>query len=276
MITPERAEARSGVITRSTGQAETENTVRDRYAVRKEEGAMTGTTEIPPPPWRRSRKDARRRRPLSQELIVDTSMRILDAEGLDALSMRRVALELRTGPASLYAHVANKDELLELMIDRVIGEIEIPPPEPARWQEQIMEAAQASHRAWTGHPGIARAALANIPVGPNSLRFGEAMLAILRAGGVPDQPAAWFLDRLSLYVLADAFEESLHRERGRRTPEDAEDHLAQIRAYYSSLPPDRFPTIMSMVEPLMSGDGADRLDFGVELMVRGLASYTGR
>jgi AcrR family transcriptional regulator len=234
---------------------------------------VTGTTEIPPPPWRRPKKRARQRRPLSQELIVDTAMRILDAEGLDALSMRRVALDLRTGPASLYAHVANKDELLELMIDRVVGEMEMPAPEPGRWQEQIIESALAAHRVWTAHPGIARAALANVPVGPNSLRYSEALLAILRAGGVPDQQAGWFIDRLSLYVLADAFEESLHRERGRQTEEDARAYFEQIRAYFESLPPDRFPNITSMVEPLMAGGGDERLRFGLELMVRGLASY---
>ncbi len=235
---------------------------------------MTGTTEIPPPPWRRPRKDARQRRPLSRELIVDTAMRILDAEGLDALSMRRVAVELNTGPASLYAHVANKDELLELMVDRVVGEIELPAPERGRWREQVMEAAVAAHGVWTRHPGIARAALANIPVGPNSLRFAEALLAILRSGGVPDQQAAWFLDRLALYILADAFEESLHRERGRATQANAEEYIAQVAAYYRSLPPERFPVITSMVDPLMTGGGERRLRFGVELMVRGLASYT--
>lgn len=235
---------------------------------------MTDTTEIPPPPWRRPKKPARRRRPLSQELIVDTAMRILDAEGIDALSMRRVALDLRTGPASLYAHVASKDELLELMIDRVIGEMEMPEPDPAHWQEQIVESAMAAHRVWSRHPGIARAALANIPVGPNSLRYSEATLAILRAGGVPAQPAGWFLDRLSLYVLADAFEESLHRERGRHTEEDAREYYEQISAYYHSLPADRFPVIASMVGELVGGGGDERLRFGLELMVRGLATYT--
>jgi AcrR family transcriptional regulator len=234
---------------------------------------VTGTTEIPPPPWRRPKKATRQRRPLSQELIVDTAMRVLDAEGLDALSMRRIALDLRTGPASLYAHVANKDELLELMIDRIIGEMEMPAPDPAQWQEQIVESAMAAHRVWAKHPGIARAALANIPVGPNSLRYSEALLAILRAGGVPDQQAGWFLDRVSLYVLADAFEESLHRERGRRTEEDARGYFEQIRAYFESLPPDRFPVITSMVGALIEGDGDERLRFGLELMVRGLASY---
>jgi AcrR family transcriptional regulator len=234
---------------------------------------VTGTTEIPPPPWRRPKKTARQRRPLSQELIVDTAMRVLDAEGFDALSMRRVALDLRTGPASLYAHVANKDELLELMIDRIIGEMEMPTPDPARWQEQIVESAIAAHDVWTRHPGIARAALANIPVGPNSLRYSEALLAILRAGRVPDQQAGWFVDRVSLYVLADAFEASLHQEHGRRTEEDARAYFEQIRAYFESLPPDRFPVITSMVGALIGGGGDERLRFGLELMVRGLASY---
>lgn len=234
---------------------------------------MTEPAEIPPPQWRRPEKPVRRRRPLSQELIVDTAMRVLDAEGLDALSMRRVALDLRTGPASLYAHVASKDELLELMVDRVVGEMEIPVPDPARWQEQIVESAIAAHRVWARHPGIARAALANLPVGPNSLRYSEATLAILRAGGVPAQQAGWFIDRLSLYVLADAFEESLHRERGRHTEEDAQEYHEQIRAYFHGLPPDRFPVITSMVGELLGGGCDERLRFGLDLLVRGLASY---
>jgi AcrR family transcriptional regulator len=237
---------------------------------------MTGTAEIPPPPWRRPRRETPPRRPLSRELIVDTAMRILDAEGFEALSMRRVAMELRTGPASLYAHVKSKDELLELMIDLVVGEIEMPDPDPGRWQQQITESARSAHQVWARHPGIAQAALANIPIGPNSLRFREATLAILRAGGVPDQPAAWFLDRLALYVLADAFEESRQRERGRRTVKAAQEHVGRIRDCYAGLPPDRFPMITSMVDALLGGSGDDRLDFGLDLMIRGLVSYTGR
>jgi hypothetical protein len=169
--------------------------------------------------------------------------------------------------------VANKDELLELMIDRVLSELEIPEPDPDRWQEQIIESGIATHAVWARHPGIARAALANIPVGPNSLHFAEGVLAILRAGGVPDQQAGWFIDRMTLYLLADAFEASLHRERGRASEEDAREYWEQIRAYFHSLPPDRFPVITSMVGELVAGGGDERLRFGLELMVRGLASY---
>jgi AcrR family transcriptional regulator len=229
---------------------------------------------MPTPPWRTPAKSRPARTPLHRDQIVDVALRIVTAEGIDAVSMRRIAQELGTGQSSLYAHVANKDELLELMIDRVIGEMEMPVPDPDRWQEQIVESALAAHRVWTRHPGIARAALANIPVGPNSLDYSEAMLAILRAGGVPDRQAGWFIDRLSLYVLADAFEESLHRERGRETEEDAKEYFEQIRGYFESLPPDRFPVITSMLDELMGGGGDERLRFGLELMVRGLASYT--
>src|SRR5204863_5512530 len=84
--------------------------------------------EVPPPPWQRvPRREARRRRdPLTSEMIVAAALRILDAEGLDGLNMRRVGEELNTGAASLYWHVGSKDGLLDLLFDEVIGEQEVP------------------------------------------------------------------------------------------------------------------------------------------------------
>src|SRR4051812_33822069 len=87
-----------------------------RMAVEQDRAA---DAEVPAPPWRKRRKVAPPRQPLSQDLIIDTALRVLRAEGLDAVSMRRVAQELDTGPASLYAHESNKEELLELMLDRI-------------------------------------------------------------------------------------------------------------------------------------------------------------
>lgn len=236
-------------------------------------GVGTPETEIPPPPWRRRRRTVPARRPLSQELIVEAALHVLDAEGFDALSMRRLAGELGTGPASLYAYVSNKDELLELLVDRVAGEIVVPEPDPRRWREQIKEVARESRRVWTEHSGIARAAMASVPVGPNSLRLSEGLLAILRAGGVPDQAAAWMLDALGLYLNADAFEASLHAERGRRSAEAAAAYYAQIHDYYAGLPPERFPNITSMVGALMAGSDDERFEFTIDLMVRGLESH---
>src|SRR3954451_8147897 len=97
------------------------------------------SSELPEPPRRRSRvaRPERAREPLSRERIVDATFRIVDAGGLDAVSMRSVADALGTGPASLYAHVSGKEELLSLLIERLAGEMRLPEPDADRWQEQI-------------------------------------------------------------------------------------------------------------------------------------------
>jgi AcrR family transcriptional regulator len=228
--------------------------------------------EVPAPPWRKRRKAAPPRKPLSQDLLIDTALGVLRAEGLDAVSMRRVAQELDTGPASLYAHVSNKEELLELMLDRVAAEIRLPEPDPARWQEQIKEIAREMRRVWTAYSDISRFSLGNIPTGANQLAVAETMLGLMRAGGVPDQVAAWFVDRMALYVDADAFEGSMYVSRIKEGW-DPETYFAQIRDYFAGLPAARFPTIVSMVDTLMSGGDEERFEFGLDVIVRGLASY---
>ncbi|MFC6929926.1 TetR/AcrR family transcriptional regulator [Actinomadura yumaensis] len=111
---------------------------------------------MPTPPGRKPRKAAPSRRPLTQDGIVAAAVRVLDAEGLDGVTMRRVAQELDTGPASLYAHVSGKDELNELMLDRVAAEVRLPEPDPERWQEQVKEVAREVRRVWQAHADIAR------------------------------------------------------------------------------------------------------------------------
>jgi AcrR family transcriptional regulator len=150
------------------------------------------SSELPTPPWQRHPPERTRRRgrdPITREAIVETALRLLDRDGLDELSMRRVADELDTGPASLYWHVGSKDGLLELVFDRVIGEVEMPSPEPARWEEQLKEVARAGRAMILRHRDIVRISIGRVPMGPNALRVSEGLFAILRAGGVPDQLA---------------------------------------------------------------------------------------
>src|SRR3954469_16951746 len=94
--------------------------------------------ELPHPP-----PSSRRARPakpaLSRDLIVDTALELLRTEGYEATSMRRVAQALDTGPASLYVYVANRDELLDLMLDRAIAQVPLPELDPSRWREQLKE-----------------------------------------------------------------------------------------------------------------------------------------
>lgn len=225
---------------------------------------------VPTPPWRTAPKAASTRVPLSQDVIVDAALKILDAEGLDAVSMRRVADVLGTGAASLYQHVLGKDELLELAFDRVAAEIAMPEPDAARWAEQVREVMTSTWNALRAHPGIAAVSIARIPTGPNALAVSDALVGILRAGGLAPTTCAWAVDNLFKYVTADAFEESVHLARGE--PGELE-YYEQIRDYFLSLPPGRFPHITALGEALFDGDAVDRFAFGLDLMIRGLQTY---
>jgi AcrR family transcriptional regulator len=232
---------------------------------------------MPAPPWR---TEARRpktssRTPLSREAIVDAAIHVLDTEGYDALSMRRVATELGTGAASLYAHVDNKDELLDLMIDRVVGETEFPDPDPDNWQELLKQAIRNQRRVFQAHPGIARAILGRIPLGPNGLRSMEGFLGVAAAANLPDKVLAWAGDAISLYVTAAVFEESIQQQTSPDFTDDKiEAWLENLRAYIRTLPADQFPNMIRLVEPMFEYGGPDgRFEFGLDLMVRGLATY---
>src|SRR5215471_21083860 len=93
--------------------------------------------QLEPPWWHPPKQRARRRAPLSRDAIVDAALGILDADGVDALTIRRLGQELGTGAATLYWHISGKDELGELVYDRIMGEVDLPRPDAGPWQEQI-------------------------------------------------------------------------------------------------------------------------------------------
>ena len=102
-------------------------------------------------------------------MILDTALRILREEGLDAVTMRRLATELDTGPASLYVYIRNRDELLNALFDRIGGMVEIEEPDPARWREQLHRLVNQLLKVMEEHRGIARVAVANVPTGENAM-----------------------------------------------------------------------------------------------------------
>jgi AcrR family transcriptional regulator len=232
-----------------------------------------GEEAIPDPPWqRRRRRREPARAPLSRDAIVGAALRVVDAEGLAGMSMRRVADELGTVPSAIYWHVRNKDELLQLVLDRVAGEIELPEPDPANWQEQAKQLAREMRRVLTKHRDIARVSIGSIPAGPNVLLVVEWMLGLLRSAGVPDRTAALAGDLFGLYVGAYAYEESL----GLASPTGEDlppgEVVAMLRDYWLSLPPSRFPNTVALVDSLFEGGPDERFEFGLDVLVQGLAA----
>jgi AcrR family transcriptional regulator len=215
---------------------------------------------VPEPPWWRRREEAQRR-PLTREAIVEAALVVLEREGMAGLSMRKVAEELGTGAASLYWHVRDKEELLSLLLDRIVGEAELPEPDPGHWQERVKEAMRSARRLLSKRRDAAQLSLGRIPAGPNSLPVMERNLAVAAASGLPPRVIALASDMFALYVGAFAYEASL------RVPSASPEQLAE---YFRSLPPERFPNLVALADDLTAGDQDERFEFAIELLVRGL------
>ena len=222
---------------------------------------------------------------LSTDRIVEVAIDQMREHGYDAVTMRSIARELGTGPASLYAHVANRAELDQLVVGRVCSQWRVPDPDPERWDDLLRDALVELLQVYRRNPGVARCTLGMVPLEPGLLIVSERLLALLKSGDVPDQHAAWFLDVASLYVASVAVEEDIWRERHRGQDPDeaaATEHLeqevvaAEVRKVLESLPAEHFPFLTSLAATLASGSGDERFAFGVGLLVCGLKSMSKR
>lgn len=228
---------------------------------------------IPEPPWRAVAPKRRTRTPLTREAIVEAALRVLERNGPQGLSMRRVAEELGTGAASLYWHVANKEELIHLMMDHVVSEISVPPPDPAHWQEQLMGWMTEAGRVLQRHPGVGALTMGRIPIGPNMVLWAELLLGLLRGAGIPDRIAAFAGDLLGMYLGAHALEDATEPQSPTGEPLPPEEILQLIRGYFESLPREQFPNIHETIDELFAGGPDERFRLGLEVIVRGLATY---
>ena len=232
---------------------------------------MPSSDEFDPPWWRPPKGQQRQRAPLSRDAIVDAALAILDTEGVDALTIRRLGQQLGTGAASLYWYIAGKDELGELVYDRIMGEIELPPVDPSRWEEQLKGLARQGYRAMLSHNDAVRLSIGRPPAGPNTVRIAEWMLALMRGAGIPDQPAAYFGNILGRLLDASVLEASATARAG--SGRSAEGDGETMRDYWARLPADQFPNLVGLADTTFAADPDALFEFGLELLVRGLAAY---
>lgn len=211
-----------------------------------------------------------RKQPITLDRILDTAFHLVETEGFDALTMRRVAAALQTGPASLYAHVRNKVELDDLLIGRLCATVELPEPDVATWAAQLLDVCRQLRDRFLRYPGISRAALAAAPRSIDTMRINEGMLDILITGGVPPQSAAWTIDAAYLYVSAYCLESSMRA--GGTGPADGRLNTDETTRRLRMLPANLFPNTVRYAPELTSGDAHERFDFTLNLMFQGLDS----
>lgn len=223
----------------------------------------------------RGRARARQERHLSRETVIAAVLRIIDAEGVDAVTMRRVGEELGTGAASLYAHVQDKDELLAAAFDHAVGEEDLSiSPDPQRWEEQIKELMRKVRTMLLRHNDIAKVTLGSVPTGPNAARAMESFMSVLHAAGMPPRVIGFACDLTAQFVNASVYEEALFRSRLRSPAQWTEFHQ-ELLDYFDSLPAAEFPTMKALAPYMADPDEPDdaRFEFGLETLVRGLAAH---
>jgi AcrR family transcriptional regulator len=222
-----------------------------------------------PPSRPRSTRDRPAKAPLSEQAIVDAALAILQAEGLDAVSMRRVAAACDTGAGSLYVYVDGRDGLLEAMFDRIIAAVKLETPDPSRWRAQVHSLLGRLRAQLITHPGMAAATMVDPPRTEAALRLLENLLGILLAGGLGAQDAAWTADILAAQVTYAAIEAELRRT-------DPSALAADITANFARLPPGDFPLITAHAAQLVAGDADERFRFAIDIVIDGVLGRASR
>lgn len=205
-----------------------------------------------------------KRAPLSRERVLAEAMVIADTQGLDALTMRNLGTALGVQAMSLYRHVADKDALLDGMVDRVIAEIQLPPP-GTPWRAAMRHRALTAHAVLMRHPWSCVLVMSRMNIGPAMLRYVDWTVGCLVEAGFSYAQADHAWNALESYVYGFTMQ-SLN------FPIEADQYRAMATAYLPMLPVATHPHMRRLTEEVAAGrhDGLHDLSFGLELLLDGL------
>lgn len=256
-------------------------TLRHEGLIRSVPGVGTIVSgEVPTPA---ADRPVRRRRtpgaPLGVDAIVAAGITVADAEGLGALSMRRVAAELGAAPMSLYRHVSDKDELLLTMIDSAIAECPLPDDRPSSWREGLELAARALWATFRRHPWLPAAlSLTRPQVLPGALAYTEWVLGVLSEAGM--DALTMFTTHLTVFTFVRGTAVNLESEADAEAAsgQTSDEWMAEQEPMLEALVADgRHPNFARVLREMEFGLDLDHLfEFGLQRLLDGIAAMPGR
>ncbi|ONI72851.1 TetR family transcriptional regulator [Actinosynnema sp. ALI-1.44] len=204
--------------------------------------------------------------PLSRERIVRAAIRLADADGLDAVSLRKVAAALDVGPMRLYGYIATKEELLDLMVDAVYSEIQ---PVGDDWREVLHSLAQSIRQAAHQHEWLADLIGGRPQLGPNTLASGEAVLAAM--AGVDLDVVVPAVDAVNAYVIGAVRREITERRAERATGMDKTQWQVTYGPYLvRTFATGKFPALSRMVHDGPHLDADQTFRTGLDFLLDGI------
>ncbi|WP_043638217.1 TetR/AcrR family transcriptional regulator [Nonomuraea candida] len=212
------------------------------------------------------RDDDRPRRPrLSRERIVEAAVALLDAEGAAGLSMRALAARLRAGTMSLYEYVRSKEDVLDLALDEVIGEIE-EPPEPGPWRDYLVRQLTQSRAVMRRHPWVPALTATRPLLGPNALARSRPFYAALASAGLAGPALTAAVGTLTSYVNGFVAAENIWWARIRTPAADAE-----LRGAVAGHLNERMADLARLAQ-VDNGDFDGQFLLGLDLILDGIAA----
>lgn len=225
--------------------------------------------------WMRPERPARGPKPAySRAQITEAAVRIADAEGLEAATMRRIAAEIGAGAMSLYRYVPSRDDLIMLMADRLMGEIDVEGIPSGDWRADLTRYAHGLRAMWLRHPWIATVHRSLPGFGPNQLRLIERVMGVLDAHVSIDENLA-LMAIVHGYVEGAVREEISWAEEVRRSGLSESEWMARIHPYIQRLlKSGEYPIFtkiaMEARQPRLSRD--DRFRYGLERVLDCIAT----
>jgi AcrR family transcriptional regulator len=215
---------------------------------------------------------------LSREQIVRAAIELLDADGPAGLSMRRLGTKLGSGATSLYWHVAHKEELLELAVDQVLGEVYVPEPGDTSWRIGMSVCTTGVRDTLLRHPWVIALLGTHPTMGPNAMRLGDRMVAVLVAAGFTAMEVSHASGLLHAYAIGAATTHSAAITAIRRSGQTPRDLMKKMEPYLDEIGPDH-PNYDKWLREndVLSRDPEQIMEegfaFGLERLLDGLALW---
>jgi AcrR family transcriptional regulator len=214
---------------------------------------------------------ARRRTPLTRERVLQAALRRADEGGIESLSMRKLGQELGVEAMALYHHFANKDDLVDSMVDLVFGEIELPPT-GGNWRTAMRQRAIAVRDALQRHRWAIGLMESRRRPGPANLRHHDAVIGSLRAGGYDIAMAAHAYSLLDSYIYGFALTKM-------NLPFETSDDVAEVaQSMLEPFPADEYPYMVEILTDHVMKPGYDygeEFEYGLDLILNGLERVRG-
>ena len=212
--------------------------------------------------------DQDRRPQLTRQRVVAEALAVIAQDGAQALTMRSLAARLGVVPGALYHHVGNKQQLQDLVLDGVLAEVDFHTDPSLAWPQQLKILATRLRQVLEAHPGVAGILKTRDPLGPHSLALAEAFLSPLQTAGFADREAGLAFFLLVDYTIGFAVSSTSTSVNEQRVRDPAT--RTQLHQFFRSLPPDRFPALVTLGEHVWVDNRNERFTAGLDALVAGL------